>query len=117
MKTISRVGHGFSASVFAMSLIGIVVVFFVAIGVFVSSLPVLQWCVGFALLAVSTVIGIARKQFLGLALVAVWAAAVGFALLAHGQVSVSVMTESLMRAIPWTFVACCGCAVLFNATL
>ena len=115
MKSIANV---VGAGILGLVVAGVIALAMQSLGTFVQFMPPLPWAIGVALLVAACMIGYARRQFFGLAFVAIWALGIGFAmLLGQGSDSVSPMLEAIYRVIPWAFVGCCTFAFLLNAVM
>ncbi|KWK68787.1 hypothetical protein WM15_06215 [Burkholderia ubonensis] len=117
MKVISSVISGVFVGIFAATAIALI---FRSVDSFVQFMPPAALAVGAILLVVACAVGFARGRYQGLIAVAIWILGTGL-LLFIGEGSAEAFggpfKDVALKAIPWTFIASCACAILLNATI
>lgn len=117
MKVISSAIRGLFVGLFAATAI---VLIFRSVDSLVQFMPTAALVVGAILLVVAFMVGFARGRYEGLFAMAVWILGTGLSLfLSQGSTDAfgGPFKDVALRAIPWTFIASCACAILFNATI
>ncbi|MPV65547.1 hypothetical protein [Burkholderia sp. BE17] len=117
MKVISTAIGALFVGLFASTAITLA---FRSIDSFAQFMPPAALYGGAVLLLIAFMIGFVRRQYLGLIAVGVWVLGTGL-MLFMGQSSTETLgdpfTDVARKAIPWTFIASCACAILLNSTI